>query len=98
MYNPVTHDKFKKEISKSKSIQNEISKIEDEYLVYKELLSARNKAGLSQTEVAKRMKTTPSVISRLESVGNKRSPSINTLKKYAEAIGCKLSIQLTQTA
>jgi DNA-binding XRE family transcriptional regulator len=59
------------------------------------LLSARLKAGKTQEEVAKLMHTTKSVISRLENGGgkNKHSPSIDTLRRYANAIGYKLSIK-----
>jgi DNA-binding XRE family transcriptional regulator len=59
------------------------------------LLSARLKAGKTQEEVAKLMHTTKSVISRLENGGgkNKHSPSIETLRRYANAIGYKLSIK-----
>ena len=59
------------------------------------LLSTRLKAGKTQEEVAKLMHTTKSVISRLENGGgkNKHSPSIETLRRYANAIGYKLSIK-----
>ena len=39
------------------------------------------------------MGTTKSAVSRLEAAG-KHAPSVASLKKYAEAVGCKLKIEL----
>lgn len=55
-----------------------------EYAIAKELQLARKTAQLSQKEVAERMGTTQSVISRIEHGYN---VSINTLEKYAHACG-----------
>ncbi len=50
---------------------------------------------LSQEDVAEKMHSSKSAIARLESAkGSKHSPSISTLKKFAEAIGCHLEIKL----
>ena len=70
--------------------------LEDEYAVLASFFEARKSAGLTQEEVAKRMGTTKSAVSRLESsLGNNRhSPSVATLRKYAEAIGYRLEIRL----
>jgi len=38
------------------------------------------------------MGTTKSAVSRLESAG-KHAPSLTTLKKYAQAVGCHLKIK-----
>lgn len=54
---------------------------------------AREKAKLSQEIIAKRMHTTRTVISCLESSGSSRhSPSLETLLKYAQALGYELKI------
>lgn len=63
-----------------------------EYELKGQLIKARIKAGLTQEEVAERMGTTKSAISRLESVNAQNSPSISTLMKYAEAVGTELKI------
>lgn len=70
--------------------------LEEEYAALDALLSARKKAGLTQEELADRMGTTKSAISRLESSlrNEKHSPSFATLKKYAHACGKKLVVQL----
>ena len=58
------------------------------------MLRARTAAGLSQNQVAKKMRTTTSVVGRLETAGGKKrhSPSIRSLKRYAQALGCRLEI------
>lgn len=56
---------------------------------------AREKNNLSQEDVAERMHTTRSSVSRLESCGTSRhSPSIETLLKYAQALGYTVKINL----
>jgi DNA-binding XRE family transcriptional regulator len=55
----------------------------------------REKANLSQEDVAERMHTTRSAVSRLESSGTGRhSPSLETLLKYAQALGYSVKINL----
>jgi DNA-binding XRE family transcriptional regulator len=49
--------------------------------------------GLTQDVVAERMGTTKSAISRLEAAG-KHTPPLNTLQRYAHAVGCELKIKL----
>jgi DNA-binding XRE family transcriptional regulator len=70
--------------------------LEEEYSALNALLNARKTAGLTQEDVANRMGTTKSAISRLESSlrHEKHSPSFATLKKYANACGKKLVLQL----
>src|SRR5262245_65995964 len=57
-----------------------------------ELIGARGRAGLTQEQVAERMKTTRSVVSRLESGFMK--PSTRTLDRFARSTGHKLKITL----
>lgn len=70
--------------------------LEDEYSALSVFLGARKAAGLTQEEIAKRMGTTKSAISRLESsLGSGRtSPSLATLRRYAAAVGCRLELKL----
>jgi ribosome-binding protein aMBF1 (putative translation factor) len=70
--------------------------LEEEYILLDALLAARQAAGLTQEALALKMGTTKSAISRLESSlrDAKHSPSFATLKKYANACGKKLHMQL----
>lgn len=64
-----------------------------EFRLLKQLLEARKRAGLTQEEVALRMGTTRSAISRLEG-SNKHLPALSTLRRYADVLGCDVEIQL----
>lgn len=57
---------------------------------------AREEAHVTQEELATRLHTTKSAISRLESCSTTRhTPSLDTLLKYAHALGYDLSFKLT---
>jgi ribosome-binding protein aMBF1 (putative translation factor) len=66
--------------------------LEGEFALVDVLLRARTRARLSQAEVASRMGTTESAVSRLES--GRVKPSTRTLERYAEATGHRLRISL----
>jgi transcriptional regulator with XRE-family HTH domain len=68
----------------------------EEFALLDELLKARRQAGLTQAEVAARMGTKTPAVARLEAGGGSRghSPSVATLRKYAQAVGCRLEIRL----
>ena len=92
----MTHDELKNKALKKTGVKAEYDSLEPEFTLLKELLAARKKAGLSQAEIARRMGTRPPAIARLESslTSGKHSPSIATLKKYVEVLGCHLEIKL----
>lgn len=94
-YRPVPHDQeaFLEKARKRKGFQEAYDELGDEYALARELLGARSRAGLTQEAVAERMGTTKSAVSRLEAAG-KHSPSVTTLKKYAQAVGCEIEIRL----
>lgn len=56
------------------------------------LLAAREQAGLTQAEVARRLGTHKSAISRMEN--HAEDMRLSTLQRYAEAVGCFLDLQL----
>ena len=87
------HEEFLRKAGKGEKFRAEYDELESRYALIRELLKARQHAGLTQDAVAKKIGTTKSAISRLESVG-KHAPSIATLRKYANAVGCDLVIKL----
>lgn len=68
----------------------------DEFAIVRELVAARARAGLSQSEVAQRMGTTQSAVARMES--GKRLPSMRTVERFAEAVGGHLVFRIEQHA
>ena len=84
---------------KSRLMQNpefraEYARAEEEHVLIEQLVRARSAAKLTQAEVARRLGTTQSAVARLE--GGKVSPSIATLRRYAQATGTRLIVGLQQ--
>jgi transcriptional regulator with XRE-family HTH domain len=75
---------------KDPEYRKEFDALEEEFAVASAMIAARTRAGLTQDELAERMKTTQSTIARLES--GKSMPSGKTMKKFAEATGSRLRI------
>lgn len=96
-YNPVsyTFKQFKKEMLSDPAVKKEYDALEEEFELIEELIKARKRAEKKQIDIAAAMHTSTSMISRLESISGqkKHSPTIETLRKYAKAVGCKLSIK-----
>ncbi len=79
---------------KDPEYRKEYEALAPEFERAKTLVAARTKAGLTQAEVAKRMGTTQPVVARLEA--GRQRPSLATLERYANAVGCELRISLTK--
>ena len=94
-FKPVRHNhkEFLSRAAKRKGFTEAYDALDTEYLLIDEMLKARTRAGLTQDAVADRMGTTKSAVSRLEAIG-KHSPSLATLKRYAEAVGCDLRVKM----
>ena len=94
-YKPVSHnhEEFLNKARTRKGFSEAYESLEFEYQVANQMLRARTRAGLTQDAVAAKMGTTKSAVSRLESAG-KHAPSITTLRRYAEAVGCELQVNL----
>ena len=79
-----------KEWMKNPKYVEEYNKLEPEFALARAFIKARIDAGLTQAELADKMHTKQSVVSRLES--GKFLPSISTLKRFAEVTGTRLKI------
>ncbi len=88
-------DDLHKQWIKSPDYRREYESLEEEFSLTAAMIEARSRAGLTQEEVAKRMKTTQAVVARLEGGGSK--PSTRTLEKYAKATGSRLKISFEPT-
>jgi transcriptional regulator with XRE-family HTH domain len=96
----MTHSDLKEKALKRKNVKAEYEALEPEFILLRELLDARQKAGLSQAEIAERMGTKAPAITRLESSlsSGKHSPSISTIKRYADALNCHLEIKIVSNS
>jgi len=94
-YTPVPHDHkvFMAKARAREGFNEAYDALDLKYQVSEQMLNARARAGLSQDVVASRMGTTRSAVSRLETAG-KHAPSLSTLKRYADAVGCEIQVTL----
>ena len=70
--------------------------LEEEFAIMSALISARTKAGLSQADIAKRMKTTQPAVARLEGMAHRAS--LKTIKSYAAATGHRVKLSFEPIA
>ena len=83
---------LKKRWMNDPKFREEYERADEELAIIEALIRARTDAKLSQTELARRIGTTQSAIARLE--GGGVSPSLSTLRRYAEATGTRLRLEL----
>lgn len=83
---------LKLRLAEHPEFREEYAKADIEFQLLEALILARTRAKLSQAELAHRIGTTQSAIARLEAGGV--SPSVSTLRRYAEATGSRLEIKL----
>lgn len=82
---------------KRKGFREAYDALANEFATLNELLRARKAAGMTQADVAERMGITPATVAHIEAnAGSQsRAPSVATLRRYADAVGCDLHITLT---
>jgi DNA-binding XRE family transcriptional regulator len=79
-----------KEWLKDPEFVNEYEALEEEFVLAGALIDARANSNLTQDQIAERMGTSRTAVVRLE--GGKGNPSLNTLRRFAEATGTKLRV------
>ncbi len=84
---------FKEKALKQPGVQKIYDELSSAYELRRKLVSLRQKAGLTQEQVAEKLRTNKSNISRLESVNATNSPKLSTITDYAEAIGYDIKIK-----
>jgi len=89
-----TYKQLKKELLKDKKIKEAYEKLGSEFAVIEMLIRKRIEKRLSQKELAERISTKQSAISRLES--GTYNPSLSFLQKVSEALDAKLKISLSE--
>jgi ribosome-binding protein aMBF1 (putative translation factor) len=76
--------------SKDAAYKDACDALEEEFGLARALIEARTAAGLSQAQLAWRMKTSQSCIARIE--GGKVRPSTDALERFAQATSTRLRI------
>lgn len=83
---------IKEELMKDNEFKDEYEKLKPRYELVSEVIKARRELNLTQEELASRIGTQKSNISRLES-GN-YNPSLDFLSKLAKGLGKEIHIEL----
>ncbi len=89
----IPFEEFKASLLADPEVRREYDALAPEFEISAELLRARLRAGLSQAELAARMKTSQSAVARLES--GQTLPSTKTLLRFAEATGSRIQLRLS---
>ena len=92
----LTHKQLRTKALAGAEVKAEFEKLADEFALLDEFLKARAAQGLTQAQVAEKIGTTQSAVARMESGSGRHSPSLATLTKYADALGCKLEVRLVR--
>ena len=87
----MTWEEFEKKLFKQPGFKEVVEETRLEYEIARALIKARIEKGLTQAEVARRMNTKQSVISRVENAGT--MPSLAFLKRLAEVLNASLEVQ-----
>ena len=89
-------DDLHKDWMKDPKYRREYQALDEEFSLTAAMIEARSRAGMTQEQLARRMKTTQAVVARLEGGGTR--PSTRTLERYARATGNRLRISFEPEA
>ena len=88
----ISFEQMKTDMIKDEEFRVEYEKLQPRYEAVAQIIAARKEQNMTQAELAKRVGTQKSNISRLES-GN-YNPSLDFLSKVAESLGKSLKVQI----
>lgn len=88
----ISFEQMKTDMLKDEEFKIEYEKLQPRYEAIEQIIAARKEQNITQAELAKRVGTQKSNISRLES-GN-YNPSLDFLSKVAESLGKSLKVQI----
>jgi len=91
-YNPVSHTEVLKKALKDPAFKKAYDALEPEYAIIRAILKKRIESKMSQKDLAKKLGTKQSAISRLES--GTYNPTLSFLKKLSTALGSKLEVKI----
>lgn len=82
----------KRQLLRDLEVRKALKENELEFQIAKSIIEARIKRGMTQKELAKRLNTRQSVISRVETV--KTTPSLSFLKRLAKTLDTSLRVEI----
>jgi DNA-binding XRE family transcriptional regulator len=88
-----TMSTFRKKALAKPEVKAEYDALSPAFEMKRQMIALRKKAGLTQEEMAERLGTKKSNISRLESVTSAVSPRLATVEQYARALGYGVKVK-----
>lgn len=88
-----SYTKLRAQLLKNKEFKKAYDALEPEFALAQAVIERRLKKGLTQTALARKMKTKQSAIARLES-GN-YNPTLQFLEKVAQALDAELKVSIS---
>lgn len=88
------YQQFKNQLLEDEEIKNTYEDLGPTFTLIEMLIQKRLKKGLSQKQIADKISTRQSAISRLES--GRYNPSFNFLQKIAKALDARLKVSLVE--
>lgn len=87
------YKEHRKLLMKDPEFRKALKEIEPEYQVARALIKARIENGLTQAQLAKKLNTKQSVLSRVENA--KTTPTLSFLKRLAKVLNLNLKIEFS---
>lgn len=89
----IPFDRVHKEMMKDPEFRREYDALADEFALIGQAIAARVRAGKTQAQVAEAMGISQPAVAKIEAGKVK---SLDTLQRYASAVGCKVRLELVQ--
>jgi DNA-binding XRE family transcriptional regulator len=93
-----TFEKFRKKALRKPGVKAEYDALAPSFEMKRQMIALRQAAGLTQEQMAERLGTRKSNISRLESVSSEVSPRLSTLEEYARVLGYHVKVEFEPDA
>jgi DNA-binding XRE family transcriptional regulator len=87
-----TFDQFRKKALRKPGVKAEYDALAPAFEMKRQMIALRQAAGLTQEQMAEKLGTRKSNISRLESVNSEVSPRLSTLEDYARVLGYQVKV------
>lgn len=89
--NLMTWEEHRKQLIKDPKVRRAYLELQPEFAIFRKMIESRVKEGVTQKDLARKMATRQSAISRLES--GRANPSLNFLQRLAWALDSRLEIR-----
>jgi len=91
----VTFEEYRRDLfTRRPEVKTAYDALAPKYALISAMLDARNKKGMTQTEIARRAGTTQSAIARFEA--GRTNPTLEFASRLSRALGAKLEIRLSK--